>query len=506
MIWGLSGFSHDAALAVVNKYGVIEFASHSERYTGNKHDLNFGDGIFDAALTYGQPETVVWYEHDLLKRFRQFRAGQYSELLDPTPLSQLKQTQGHIFKDYPGSPAPEWRQHRHHLTHAAAGFATSPYNEAAVLVIDAIGEFNTASIWKATADVHGNCTYKLLEKVNYPHSLGLVYSAFTKRVGLKPLDEEYILMGMAAYGNPDRLYKDIIKDFIYFPDPLDDGNLIYFKENLHKGCKYWRPDLTSEQDLFDIAAATQAVYETILIKTLEYAKRLVPSDNLVFMGGCALNCKANPLAYRYFKNLWIMPAPGDSGSAIGAVLAQTKEHVQWPGPFLGYDMSYHSNDEKIVDYLIKHKICGLARGPAEFGPRALGNRSLLADPRTDNIKDRVNEIKQRQKFRPFAPAILAELADDYFDIPSGSSPYMQMVARCRNPELFPAVVHADGTSRVQTVAADGSPFRRLLELWYKQTGCPMLLNTSLNVRGKPMVNDHKDALAWEREYKIPIFN
>ncbi len=488
--WGISANSHDAALSVFRNNELL-FASQSERFSGIKNDPDLNEQLIEYAKKFGEPELVCWYEKPIIKTIRQLTAGQGWTWKENNIKRYLKS----FDIDVP------IKFSKHHHSHAAAGYYTSTFNEACVIVIDAIGEFETLTIWHAEGK-----DLRKLYSVDYPFSVGLWYSAMTQRIGLIPNEEEYILMGMAAYGNPDRLYKDIIKDFIYFPDPLDDGNLIYFKENLHKGCKYWRPDLTSEQDLFDIAAATQAVYETILIKTLEYAKRLVPSDNLVFMGGCALNCKANPLAYRYFKNLWIMPAPGDSGSAIGAVLAQTKEHVQWPGPFLGYDMSYHSNDEKIVDYLIKHKICGLARGPAEFGPRALGNRSLLADPRTDDIKDRVNEIKQRQKFRPFAPAILAELADDYFDIPSGSSPYMQMVARCRNPELFPAVVHADGTSRVQTVAADGSPFRRLLELWYKQTGCPMLLNTSLNVRGKPMVNDHKDALAWEREYKIPIFN
>jgi carbamoyltransferase len=300
-----------------------------------------------------------------------------------------------------------------------------------------------------------------------------------------------------------------MRDFIYFPH-WTEGDLIKFRQNLHKGCKDWRPDLTTEQDMFDIAAATQAVYETIFDHILNYAKRLVGSDNLVLMGGCALNCSANPIAYKYFKNVYIMPNPGDAGSAIGAVLAHKPiwRHMQVQpfNPFLGYDMGYHDNNEKIVDYLVEHKICGLARGPAEFGPRALGNRSLIADPRGHDIKDKVNDIKQRQKFRPFAPAILAELADDYFDIPGKRSPYMQMVARCRHPELFPAIVHADGTSRVQTVEKDGSPFRQLLELWYERTGCPMLLNTSLNIKGKPMVNDHKDANLFEQKYGVHVFN
>jgi carbamoyltransferase len=205
--WGLSGLSHDAALAVVNNTGEIVFASHSERYTGNKHDAQFGNGLIDAALSYGHPDATIWYETDWLKRLRQARAGQWDSVFeDPTPRQDLRNNFPDIFYDWADRPAPEWRQYRHHLTHAAAGFATSPYADAAVLVIDAIGEFNSASIWRADSDSLGNCTYKLVEKINYPHSLGLVYSAFTQRVGLRPLDEEYILMGMAAYGKP--IYAD----------------------------------------------------------------------------------------------------------------------------------------------------------------------------------------------------------------------------------------------------------------------------------------------------------
>jgi carbamoyltransferase len=206
-----------------------------------------------------------------------------------------------------------------------------------------------------------------------------------------------------------------------------------------------------------------------------------------------------------------MPNPGDSGSAIGAVLAK---HPNWAidpehfTPYLGYDMGSQATNTEIVNHLKEYSICGLARGPAEFGPRALGNRSLLADPRGKDIKDRVNEIKQRQQYRPFAPAILEEHVDMYFDMPSSwdTSRYMQVVARCRHPQLYPAIIHRDGTSRVQTVPNDGSPFRRLLEEWYKETGCPMLLNTSLNIKGQPMVNNHADAEEFERLYEIRVFN
>jgi carbamoyltransferase len=199
-----------------------------------------------------------------------------------------------------------------------------------------------------------------------------------------------------------------------------------------------------------------------------------------------------------------MPNPGDAGSAVGAVLAKRNEWIEWTDPYLGYNIQGEYPVEKTIKELTATGICGVANGRAEYGPRALGNRSLLADPRGTDIKDRVNSIKQRQKFRPFAPAILAEHAQDYFDGPVG--PYMQFTARCKRPDLYPAVVHADGTSRVQTVSKTDNPgFRRLLEEWYKQTGCPMLLNTSLNIKGRPMVNNEFDAQEFAKHYGVSVY-
>ena len=492
--WGISANSHDAALAVFADEKLV-FASHSERFSGIKNDPDLHQELIDYARErWGNPDRIYWYERPFVKSIRQLFAGQGLTFKENNIKEYLSRY---------GINAPI-KYTNHHRSHAAAGYCTSPFDDACIVVIDAIGEFQTLSIWNADAsDI--KCYYS----EEYPHSVGLWYSAMTQRVGLKPNEEEYILMGMSAYGDSNRLYSDIMNDFISFPT-WDMGGLINLKDNLHKGCKDWRPDLTTEQDMFDIAAGTQLAYEMIFDRILQYARRLVPSKNLVLMGGCALNCVANSIAYRHFDNVYIMPNPGDAGSAIGAVLAHKPiwrhSQVQPFNPFLGYDMGYHTTNEAIVDYLIEHKICGLARGRAEFGPRALGNRSLIADPRGNDIKDRVNEIKRRQKFRPFAPAILAELANDYFDIPGGSSPYMQVVSRCRHPKLFPAIVHVDGTSRVQTVEADGSPFRRLLEEWYKRTGCPMLLNTSLNIKGQPMVNNQRDADRFSQMYGLPVFN
>lgn len=358
------------------------------------------------------------------------------------------------------------------------------------MVIDAIGEFQTLTIWKA----EGN-KLELKFQRRYPHSIGLWYSAMTQRCGLKPNEDEYILMGMSSYGDPSRLTCDIFDDFI--------GKDFKFKRNLHKGCLDWRTDLKTEQDFFDIAAATQTVYQILFDNILELSKIIVDSKNLVLMGGCALNCSANPIAYKHYDNVWIMPAPGDSGSAIGAVLAHKKKHIEWKGPYLGYDMGYQSSNEEIVDYLVGNKICGLARGKAEFGPRSLGNRSLLADPRDPMIKDRVNDIKKRQKFRPFAPVVLSEYASDYFD---GGNNYMQFTANCKSNQ-FSSIKHVDGTSRVQVLnRRDNLEFHNLLNIWYKKTGCPILLNTSLNIKGSPIVNTHNDMLEWGEKYNVKVFN
>jgi carbamoyltransferase len=487
--WGISANSHDAALAVFSDRKLV-FASHSERFSRKKNDPDLCAGLVDyARYRWGNPDEVYWYENPWKKTARQMIAGQGFLWSENNVVSYLKTY---------NITAPT-KIGNHHLSHAAGGYFTSPFDQACVISIDSIGEFETLTIWMA----EGKKLKKIYSQI-YPHSIGLWYSAMTQRCGLKPNEEEYILMGMSALGDPQRLYKDIKNDFISYSWP----RLITIKENLHRGCLEWRPDLFTEQDRYDIAAATQQIYQEIFQSILMYARHLSQSSNLVLMGGCALNCSANPLAYGFFDDVWIMPNPGDAGSAIGSVLAKYPDwRIEHFTPYLGFDLGYRSTNEEIVAYLEKNQVCGLARGPAEFGPRALGNRSLIADPRGHDIKERVNDIKHREQFRPFAPAVLAELASDYFDIPSGrSSDYMQMVYRCKYPDLFPAVVHVDSTSRIQTVPKDGSPFRKLLEQWYQRTGCPMLLNTSLNIKGEPMVNDRKDIRKWSKTYGLPIFN
>lgn len=486
--WGISANSHNAALSVFDNDELV-FASESERFSKIKNDSELNHDLLNYALQFGEPELICWYERPLVKTVRQLIAGQgFNDNCVSRYLKQYNIT------------APV-KTISHHRSHAAAGYYTSGFDDACVLVIDAIGEFECFTQWQA----QGNNLTKH-SGLDYPHSLGLFYSAMTQRVGLKPNEEEYILMGMAALGDPNRLFKEMFEKFIVLPND-DYQNPYRLRQNLHRGCLDWRLDLHTEQDHYDIAAAAQLIYETVFERILQTARQSSSSKNLVLMGGCALNCSANPIAYKYFDHVWIMPAPGDSGSAIGAVLAHKKTHIEWAGPYLGYDMGYHVDNQIIIDHLLEHKLCGVARGPAEFGPRALGNRSLIADPRDLEIKSLINDIKRREQFRPFAPAILEEFADQYFKMPTKSTPYMQQIAVCKKSESFPAIVHYDGTSRVQTVSKSDNPeFRKLLELWYDQTGCPMLLNTSLNIKGEPMVNDHTDARAWTEKYGLPVFN
>ena len=487
---GISCGFHDAGLSVVSDTGEILFAGHSERYSKYKHDKDLCGDIARDALNYVTDDYQLhYYEKPWLKALRQFRAGQklgpffVKEIVGPAVMEVLGDKPIHT--------------HVHHKTHAAAGFQTSPYDRATVVVIDAIGELDSISIWDAWYDENGYAKYKKLWGKRYPNSIGMMYSAMTKRVGLHPMDEEYILMGMAAYGKP--IYTDQI-DRAFF----GNTNNLEFTRNLHTGVD--EDFLGIDADHMDIAASTQEFTESLIKIVMSKARQLGRSKNLVYGGGVALNCLANRLLGNYFENIWIVPNPGDAGNSLGAAALGYGKKLHWRDAFLGYDIKGDYPIDNLLKELHTNKIVGVANGRAEFGPRALGNRSLLADPRGPDIKDKVNEIKRRQKFRPFAPIILEEHVHQYFDMPRNwdNSRYMQVIANCRLPDLFPAIVHADGTSRVQTVPKDGSGIRKLLEAWYNITECPMLLNTSLNIRGEPMVNDRNDADRFEKLYNLTV--
>jgi carbamoyltransferase len=282
-------------------------------------------------------------------------------------------------------------------------------------------------------------------------------------------------MGMAAYGDPMYDLTDLLE------------------QNNHKGIGNYLPKARNE----DLAASAQFVLEKELLNlVLRYCKH----DNLVFMGGVALNCVANSRIANH-KNMWIMPNPGDCGSSLGAAALAYGKKLNWVDPYLGTEIKREINPRGVVEHLLKHSYCGVANGKAEFGPRALGNRSLLADPRED-IKDTINKIKQRQLFRPFAPAILEEFSDKYFS--GHMNEYMQFTAKALHD--YSSVTHVDGTARVQVVKKDSSSIiRKILEEWYDKTGCPMLLNTSLNIKCQPMVDSLEDAKHFEKYYNVKVF-
>ena len=467
IILGVNETSHDASVSLI-KDGEILFAGHAERYSKQKNDWYVNDNLIKDAFQYGVPDHIAYYEKPLLKASR---------------LALMGGSGGWMPRfNIPGVPRKSFS---HHYSHACAGYYTSIFNEAVIVVLDAIGEYNTSTIWIGQGE-----NIKLKYKQNYPVSFGLFYSAFTQLIGLMPNQEEYIMMGMAAYGDWKKYYKEVDE---YFPKYSQQ------KYNFHKGINDWGMIIT-EQDRFDIAAAVQVVYEQRLNDFMRMAKSLTGKKNLVFMGGCALNSSANTLLWNIFDMIWIMPNPGDAGSSLGAAAALYGKHINWKTPYLGYDLGGKYPVQQIVDGILKDGVVAVATGKAEYGPRALGNRSILADPRDPNIKDKVNNIKQREMFRPFAPVIMEEFASKWFDM-DFPSPYMQYTVKCLQPKKVPSVVHADGTSRVQTVNRDQHRgLWRVLNKFYIETGVPILLNTSLNIKGDPLLNDENDIKRWEDLY------
>jgi carbamoyltransferase len=479
-ILGISAGFHDAAASVINTKGEILFAGHSERYSKIKNDPDMHWDLIRDLSNDRHIDHIAYYERPWLKQLRQLYSGQGIEWSKLTARQILKTQLKGCFAHTPVST------HSHHLSHAAGGFQTSPFDRATVVVIDAVGEWDTVSIWSAEY-VNGRAHYRKLWRQLYPHSIGLFYSAVTDRVGLRPMDEEYITMGMSAYGQA------------YHRTDLQ----AIAQENLHAGLD---PEFLSGALNEDIAASAQVVCEEMIYSIMRLARSFDWSTNLVYSGGVALNCLANRNLGEYFEKIWIMPCPGDAGSSLGAAALVYGGRISFAHAYLGRVIPGPYPVSAVVDDLLANRFCGVASGAAEFGPRALGNRSLLADPRGTDIKDLVNEIKRRQQFRPFAPVILAEHVDNYFDMPGGfcDTGYMQVVGRCRRPDLYPAITHHDGTSRIQTVPQGNSGIRQVLEAWYDRTGCPMLLNTSLNVRGEPMVNDRADADRFEQLYGIRV--
>jgi carbamoyltransferase len=391
-------------------------------------------------------DVIAYYERPWFKQARNFVSGQGIDWSNITVQQVLRNQLGNWLQH----PPKKIQTYNHHLCHAAAGFQTSPYDRATCVVIDAIGEFDTVSIWGAEYDTKNQARYKRLWSQTYPSSIGLFYSAITQRIGLHPLDEEYITMGMAAWGKPR--YVEECRALL--------------EDNLHIGIDpNWLLAASNE----DIAASAQVLTEELIYTIMRRAQEFGWSTNLVYMGGVALNCLANRNLGDYFENIWIMPCPGDAGSSLGSAALAHGGRLHWtrcvPWPCNPRNVSCQMPSLIIYSHI---RIAGVASGRAEFGPRALGNRSLLADPRGMDIKDRVNEIKRSQKFRPFAPVILAEHVDEFFDMPRGWIQSLYAVNRNVAAVLTYFLLSVTWTvlAEYRLLPADGSGIRALLEAWY----------------------------------------
>lgn len=472
---GISEYFHDAGIAFINPNGDIEFATHSERYSKVKLDPLMHDDL--TKMIRDDDITIFYEEKDYY--LKQKRSQYVTALWGP--------------HWYEGSWDFDYSIN-HHISHAANAFYTRPWEskeDTVILTADGKGQLQSIGIY--------DHNFNLLYKKNSPKSVGLFYTRVTSALGFKSLHDEYIVMGLAAYGQPF-----FAEEFIeIYEECVESTKIGRWEDDLkaplgriHKICRNNRRE--------DVAASLQKFAEIKLLEVAKEARKY--GSKLVYAGGCALNVVANSLIKPLFDEMWIPTAPGDSGSALGCAarkygLDTGKDHINWKTPYLGYNIKREVNPKEVVNHLLEHTYCGIANGRAEHGPRALGNRSLIADVRYD-VKDTVNEIKRRQKYRPFAPAIMEEFADQYFEGPMNE--YMQYTSKALHD--YKSVTHVDGTARVQIVKKDcNSIIRPILEEYYERTGVPVLLNTSLNIRGMPMVNDEKDAEAWEKEYNVKVF-
>ena len=474
---GYSEYFHDAGLAFVNQHGDIDFAGHAERYTKRKFENILPD---DMLRMIKDDDHVTFYEDHSI---RQKRASQ----LDFKDIGRHHQ---YVMMD-----ALDYDEFiTHHQSHAAAGYFTRPWTseeDTVILTVDGVGEWQTMGIY--------NHNLELLEQWEHPVSIGLLYTQVTKLLGLRSCEDEYVVMGMSSYGEP--VYSDKFHDL--FNDLLEGQEVGYTSRGYYrKTMARWAKEISQEDLAASVQKFTEDIFMSLAQRCTKYGKKLVVS------GGSAQNIIAMSQIKEsgLFEDMWVAVAPTDAGSALGAAAysywkATGNSRVNWNNAYLGHDMGCNINPKEVVDHLLNHEYCGIASGKAEYGPRALGNRSLIADVRKD-VKDTVNTIKQRQQYRPFAPAILEEYAEEYFEGPMNE--YMQYTSKALHD--YKSVTHVDGTARVQIVKKDStSIFRKIIEEYYERTGVPMLLNTSLNIRGMPMVNDHSDANLFTQRYGVKVF-
>lgn len=539
IILGISCFYHDSAAAII-KDGQIIAAAQEERFTRIKHDNSFPYQAIEFCLNslgiaINEVDIISFYEKPIQKFIRILEQHvvhfpkSIKIFFDTIPewlLSKLRIQ--NILKDklhYHGQVlyVP------HHLSHAAASYYSSPFDQAAILTLDGVGEWATTTLGFAK-----NNHLKLDKQINFPHSLGLFYSTLTSYLGFAVNNDEYKVMGLSAYGNPQKYYSQIKQLIKVNPDHSFELDMSYFsyeyKETMFtsKLCQLLGgpqriPDSKMSSRYQDIAAATQLVFEETIFSLLKHLYQLHPSPNLVLSGGSALNSLANGkiLKNTPFKNLYITPDPGDGGASLGAALYTYHQKIPLPTPYLGPEFSpwqikksldqfqlkftsYPNHiklNQKIADLLIKQKVVAYFQGRMEWGPRALGNRSILAAATNKEMQDLINaKIKHREMFRPFAPAILYEKVKDYFLTDSRlslSTDYMLLVYPFKKgvQSKVPAVVHVDGTGRLQTVNPSLNPrYYHLIKTYYQKTGIPLILNTSFNVKGEPIVCTPTDAI------------
>jgi len=453
-ILGISEGSHDACWALIENGRILE-AHHQERHSRIKNDKWLNPKLL--------PDADIVVGHQILDKVNERRkwSGQFP------PIKR------NISVD---------REYNHHETHAWAGWATSPFDDCDILTMDAVGEWDTATVHKVRDGV-----WTKTWGMQYPKSFGMPYSHVTNMCGYKEMQDEYIIMAMAALGgryNRDdpKLFKVI--DSVPKLAPMFQGSAHFRHYLFQPRYENQHIQVRTKQDKRDLARNVQEHYEYYLVKTVQ---RHTSHDNLILMGGCALNCVANSKIASMKKKIWIMPNPGDGGSALGAAARHYGKKLKWQDPYLGTEVPV-MDAYKIVVELHKKGVAAVCSGRTEFGPRALGNRSLLADPRGGASELIMNDLKHKgESWRPFAPAILAEEYDNYFRGPA--SKYMQFTAQHKTGQL-PLVTYVDNSARVQIVNKScNSVLRKVLEIWFKQTGCPVLLNTSLNFKGEPMVNN-----------------
>ncbi|MEU8972172.1 carbamoyltransferase [Streptomyces monashensis] len=580
-VLGISAYYHDSAAALVAD-GVPLAAAQEERFTRRRHDRGFpahavASCLRESGLRLDELAAVAFYEDPALK-FRRVLATWLATAPHGYPVFRrafpqwadwkrraLDDVRARLAELAPRQKLPPLVAYRHHASHAASAFYPSPYPSAAVLCVDGVGEWATTTLW------HGRDTGLVpLAELRFPHSLGMLYSAFTYFCGFKVDSGEYKLMGLAPYGTPR--YAPLIRQRLI--DVKPDGSfrldLRYFTfqygrtmvgrafEELFDGPRRTPEGPLTERE-FDLAASVQQVTEEVLVRLARTALRRTGERRLCLAGGVALNCVANGrlLADGVCDEIWVQPAAGDAGGALGAALAEShrrgapRTHVRqgtdaMAGALLG--PGYHDTEierflnrggypavrlperelvERVAAELARGRVVGWFQGRMEFGPRALGNRSILADPRDPAMQSTLNlKTKFRESFRPFAPAVLAEDAKDWFDLPQ-ESPYMLLtaqVAAARRRECeaeakhatgldllhvarstVPAVTHVDGSARVQTVTAEHNlRFHALLTAFRDRTGCPVLVNTSFNVRGEPIVRDPEEAYACFMRTRIDL--